>query len=82
MAKYRCLCGWAGAEEDLDFSDATPLDVIDGKRPSMVMIPLCPHCGREIDQPEPAEPDGECFRGREAESYVAEQQSWIQRNLK
>lgn len=26
--------------------------------------------------------DGECFRGREAESYSAEQQAWIQRNLK
>ena len=25
---------------------------------------------------------GECFRGNEAESYNAEQQAWIQRNLK
>jgi hypothetical protein len=31
---------------------------------------------------EPPEPDGECFRGHEAENFIAEQQAWIQRNLK
>jgi hypothetical protein len=28
------------------------------------------------------DPDGECFRGREAEAYTAEQQARIQRELK
>jgi hypothetical protein len=31
---------------------------------------------------EPPEPDGECFRGNEAASYLAEQQARIQRELK
>jgi uncharacterized Zn finger protein (UPF0148 family) len=44
----------------------------------------CEDCGCIVDDSnyEPPEPDGECFRGREAESYQAEQQAWIQRNLK
>jgi hypothetical protein len=31
---------------------------------------------------EPPEPDGECYRGGEAASALAEEQAWIQRNLK
>lgn len=31
---------------------------------------------------EPPEPDGEFFRGAEAASALAEEQAWIQRNLK
>jgi hypothetical protein len=31
---------------------------------------------------EPPDPDGECFRGGEAASALAEEQAWIQRNLK
>ena len=36
---------------------------------------------RENDA-EPPEPDGECFRGGEAEAYLAETQARIQRELK
>lgn len=55
---------------------------------------MCPRCGstatfdddyfekvREIDR-EPPEPDGECYRGGEAESAMAEEQARIQRELK
>jgi hypothetical protein len=37
---------------------------------------------REACEREPDEPDGECFRGGEAEAYTAEQQARIQRELK
>jgi hypothetical protein len=36
---------------------------------------------REIDR-EPPEPDGECYRGGEAASALAEEQARIQRELK
>jgi hypothetical protein len=54
----------------------------------------CPHCGSSADyddvaseeaqgvNDEPPEPDGECYRGGEAASALAESQAWIQRNLK
>jgi hypothetical protein len=34
------------------------------------------------DDREPPEPDGECFRGGEAEAFQAEEQARIQRELK
>lgn len=37
---------------------------------------------RRLDPDEPPEPDGECYRGREYASASAEEQAWIQRNLK
>lgn len=37
----------------------------------------CPKCDQE-----PPEPDGECYRGGEYASALAEEQAWIQRNLK
>ena len=42
----------------------------------------CEVCGKEECKCEPGDPDGECFRGGEAAAYEAEQQAWIQRNLK
>lgn len=41
------------------------------------------HCNRpKPAQREPPEPDGECFRGGEAASALAEEQGRIQRTLK
>jgi hypothetical protein len=49
----------------------------------------CRDCGELIDEEAAAEAayermidDGEIFRGGEAAAYNAEQQAWIQRNLK
>lgn len=55
----------------------------------------CPHCGSSaayddvaseeaqgVNDDEPPEPDGECFRGGEAAAYEAEEQARIQRELK
>lgn len=39
-------------------------------------------CKLDYEPPEPPDPDGECFRGGEAASAVAEEQAWVQRNLK
>lgn len=47
---------------------------------------LCESCFDEItaepEDEEPPDPDGECFRGGEYASALAEEQAWIQRNLK
>ena len=49
----------------------------------------CEECGELVDEEKAAEAaydrqqeDGEQFRGGEAAAYNAEQQAWIQRNLK
>ena len=36
-------------------------------------IPVCDACYRYYDNYEPPEPDGECFRGREAAAFLSEQ---------
>lgn len=55
---------------------------------------FCPHCGSSADyddaaseeaqgvNDEPPDPDGECFRGGEYASALAEEQARIQRELK
>lgn len=48
---------------------------------------FCPYCGKKLAQEsyhdrEPPEPDGECYRGGEAASALAEEQARIQRELK
>jgi hypothetical protein len=55
---------------------------------------FCCYCGKKLasfsykesdedeEDDEPPEPDGECFRGGEYASALAEEQAWIQRNLK
>lgn len=48
----------------------------------LVMEALGQHCAECEDDREPPEPDGECFRGGEYASALAEEQAWIQRNLK
>jgi predicted RNA-binding Zn-ribbon protein involved in translation (DUF1610 family) len=49
VSKYRCnRCQWDGDEEDLDWSDNTSLEVVDGEKPKQSIIPLCPQCGEEI----------------------------------
>ena len=40
-----------------------------------------PQCSLNPDR-EPSDPDGECHRGGEYASELAESQAWIQRNLK
>lgn len=44
----------------------------------------CGDCENELSEAayERRMEDGECFRGGEAAAYEAEQQAWIQRNLK
>jgi hypothetical protein len=45
--------------------------------------PCCdPDCEKCWPDREPPDPDGECFRGREYASALAEQQARIQRELK
>jgi hypothetical protein len=39
-------------------------------------------CKECLDNYEPPDPDGECFRGGEAAAYEAETQARIQRDLK
>lgn len=61
-----------------------PCDHVDGTE-WVDGICYCLECGEPLDQDdnrEPGDPDGECFRGGEASAYLAEQQAWIQKNLK
>ncbi len=62
------------------------------------MTPLCERCEERLRLPDEdycqdcldnmaeaayeRQQEGECFRGNEAAAYDAEQQAWIQRNLK
>ena len=67
-------------------SSMTPCD----HYPSAVFVGKCAACGDDLppgrrwyaNDPEPPEPDGECYRGGEAAAALAEEQAWIQRNLK
>jgi len=67
---YRCIkCDAEQSEKPEDYEDA-PYE--DEERDRF----------NEACEREPDEPDGECFRGGEAEAYTAEQQARIQRELK
>lgn len=55
-----------------------------GERAAVASEPYCPDCRDNLAEAawERRMEDGETFRGKEAEAYEAEQQAWIQRNLK
>lgn len=55
-----------------------------GERAAVTGEDYCPDCrdNRAEAAWERRCEDGECFRGGEAAAYEAEQQAWIQRNLK
>ena len=66
---YRCdKCDTEQSEKPEDYEDAPDPDAARDED----------KWNEECDR----EPDGECFRGNEAAAYTAEQQAWIQRNLK
>lgn len=43
------------------------------------LTPICEDCKQQRENREPSEPDGEAFRGGEADAYRAEQQHRTQR---
>jgi hypothetical protein len=71
-------CEGCGNEIDPDWCHCG--DAIEGHRGmshNHSPVPMRCQCGRE-----PPEPDGECYRGGEAASALAEEQARIQRELK
>jgi hypothetical protein len=80
-------CNWQRSEDGQDDTDCGGTWELNDGTPPEHGMKFCPYCGKsiiwhDVEPEEPPDPDGECYRGGEAASALAESQAWIQRNLK